>query len=557
MKDIQVELSKKNSELSPTEINTEVQAEMLEESLEKKAEASKGKFGYVDLRKFPVNSDIFGLVEIEKLRNAEAAPYFRVGRKVNLAVVNPLGPEVENLLKEMANKKFEIVLSITSRASLNYMLDKIQTYQEETKEQAEKEHVKEEIEEIAKEMATIAQITKEIELSSVKDGLNKVLIGAVKVGASDIHFQPQENEALIRFRIDGILQRVSTVSKEIYQQISQQIRYDSGMKINVEDVPQDGRHHIMLNDRKIDLRVSAIPSEFGANIVIRILDSGKKFATFEELGFADRHMETLKDSYQMKHGMILITGPTGSGKTTTLYSLLKEFNTADKKIITLENPIEYHLHRIVQSQIEEDKGYTFDLALESVLRQDPDVVMVGEIRNKEVAKTALQAALTGHVVLSTLHTNSAIEAIPRMQNMEVDSFMIGPALDVLIAQRLVRTVCPHCRKEEPVSPKTKAYLEKELEIIKATSGIDKKVPETLPFPIGCASCNHTGYKSRMVLAEVIKVDEELRELILNGVSIVELKKAVVAKGYLNLKQDGILKVVDKKTTLMEVERVIN
>lgn len=557
MKDIRVDLSKKNTELSPAEINSEIQADMLEESLQKKAEASNGKFGYVDLRKFPVNSDIFSLIEIEKLRNAEAAPYFRVGRKINLAVVDPHGIEVKELLKEMVDKKFEIVLSITSRASLNYMLDKIQTYQEEKIDNQESEHVKEEIQEIAEEMATIAQIAKEIELSSVKEGLNKILIGAVKVGASDIHFQPQEKEALIRFRIDGILQRVSTVSKQIYDQISQQIKYDSGMKINVDEIPQDGRHHIILNDRKIDLRISAIPSEFGVNIVIRILDSGKKFATFEELGFAERHMETLKDSYQMKHGMILITGPTGSGKTTTLYSLLKEFNTTDRKVITLEDPIEYHLHRIVQSQIEEDKGYTFDLALESVLRQDPDVVMVGEIRNKNVAKTALQAALTGHVVLSTLHTNSAIEAIPRMQNMEVDSFMIGPALDILVAQRLVRTVCPTCRKEEPVNEKTKVYLEKELLKIKSTSGIERSVPDTLPFPIGCVSCNHTGYKSRMVIAEVIKIDEELRELILNGASIIELQKAVVAKGYLNLKQDGILKVIDKKTTLMEVERVIN
>lgn len=557
MKDIRIDLSKKNSELSPTEINFEIQAEMLEESLKKKAEASGGKFGYVDLRKFPINSDIFSLVDIEKLRNASAAPYFRVGRKINLAVTDPYSQDVQELLKKMVAGKFEIVLSITSQASLSYMLEKIQVYQEEKANEKVSENVTEEIEEVAKEMASISEIAKEIELSSVKEGLNKILIGAVKVGASDIHFQPQENEALIRFRVDGILQRVSTVSKEIYTQISQQIRYDSGMKINVDDVPQDGRYNFKLNDRKVDLRVSAIPSEFGANIVIRILDSGKKFATFEELGFSERHMEVLRKTYQMKHGMILITGPTGSGKTTTLYSLLKEFNTADKKIITLENPIEYHLHRIVQSQIEEDKGYTFDLALESVLRQDPDVVMVGEIRNKLVAKTALQAALTGHVVLSTLHTNSAIEAIPRMQNMEVDSFMIGPALDVLVAQRLVRTVCPSCRKEEPVSEKTRAYLEKELIEIKKVSGIERTVPETLPFPIGCVSCNHTGYRSRMVLAEVIKIDEELREMILNGESIIELKKAVTLKGYLNLKQDGILKVIDKKTTLMEVERVIN
>lgn len=557
MKDIKVDLNKKDSELSPMEINSEIQADMLEASLEKKAEASDGQFGYVDLRKFPINSDIFGVIDVLKLREALAVPYFRVGRKISLAVTDPRSEDVNRLIHELVEEKYEVVLSITSLPSLNYMLNKIEEYQEKKKQEKANENVTEKIEEFAQEMATISEIAKEIELSSVKQGLKKILIGAVKVGASDIHFQPQEKEALIRFRVDGILQRVSTISKDIFDQISQQIRYDSGMKINVDDVPQDGRFSFMLNDRKIDLRVSAIPSEFGANIVIRILDSGKKFASFDELGFAQRHMEMLNEVYKMRHGMILITGPTGSGKTTTMYSLLKEFNTPDKKIITLENPIEYHLHRIVQSQIEEEKGYTFDVALESVLRQDPDVVMVGEIRNKEVAKTALQAALTGHVVLSTLHTNSAIEAIPRLQNMDVERFMIGPALDVIIAQRLVRTVCPSCKKEETVSDKTRKYLEKELLEIKKISGIDMVVPETLPFPIGCVSCNHTGYKSRMVIAEVVPVDEEMRKMVLDGVSMIELQKYVVEKGYLNLKQDGILKVIEKKTTLLEIERVIN
>ncbi len=456
----------------------------------------------------------------------------------------------------MIEKKFEVVLSITSKDSLDYMLGKIQEYQDDMKVE-EQAKVSEEVREVAEELVTISEIAKDIELSSVKEGLQKILVGAVRVGASDIHFQPQEKDALIRFRVDGILQRVSVVTREIYDQISQQIKYDSGMKINVDDIPQDGRYSFMLNDRKIDLRVSVIPSEFGANIVIRILDSGKKFASFSELGFAERHMDILNETTKMKHGMILITGPTGSGKTTTLYSMLTEFNTPDKKIITLEDPIEYHLQRIVQSQIEDEKGYGFDNALESVLRQDPDVVMVGEIRNKEVGKTALQAALTGHVVLTTLHTNSAIEAIPRLQNMEVDNFMIGPALDILVAQRLVRTVCPSCRKEEPVSEKTRAYLEKELAEIKRISGIEKSVPETLPFPIGCAICNHTGYKSRMVIAEVIKVDEDLKTMILDGESIVKLQEEVEKKGYLNLKQDGILKVIDKETTIMEVQRVIN
>lgn len=557
MKDIQTNLSKKDKDLSPAAINKEIQYEMLEDELKLKAENSGGKFGYVDLRKFPLNSDIFGLIDVEKLRAAMAVPYFRVGRKINLAVTDPSSADTKSLIDELVRMEYEIDLSITSLASWSFLIEKIEEYQLEKQKEKEDMEVSEVVEEFAEEMATISDIAKEIKLSSVKDGMNRLLAGAVKLGASDIHFQPQEKEALIRFRIDGVLQRVSTLSKEIYDQVSQQIKYDGGMKINVDDLPQDGRYSFMLNDRKIDLRVSSIPSEFGDNIVIRILDSGKKFVSFEELGFGERHLEMLREAYKMRHGMILITGPTGSGKTTTMYSLLKEFNTPDRKIITLENPIEYHLHRIVQSQIVEDKGYTFDKALESVLRQDPDVVMVGEIRNKVVAKTALQAALTGHVVLSTIHTNSAIEAIPRLLNMDVDGFMVAPAIDLIVAQRLVRTVCPNCKKEEKVSDKTRAYLEKELKKIKEISGIKREVPEMLPVPIGCAVCNHTGYKRRMVIAEIVPIDEDLKEMILENKSILELQKFVRSKGYLDLKQDGILKVVDKKTTLLEIERVIN
>jgi type II secretory ATPase GspE/PulE/Tfp pilus assembly ATPase PilB-like protein len=557
MKDIQTNLSKKDKDLSPAAINQEIQSEMLEDELKLKAENSGEKFGYVDLRKFPLNSDIFGLIDVEKLRAAMAVPYFRVGRKINLAVTDPSSVDTKSLIDELVGMEYEIDLSITSLASWNFLIEKIEEYQLEKQKEKEDMEVSEVVEEFAEEMATISDIAKEIKLSSVKDGMNRLLAGAVKLGASDIHFQPQEKEALIRFRIDGVLQRVSTLSKEIYDQVAQQIKYDGGMKINVDDLPQDGRYSFMLNDRKIDLRVSSIPSEFGDNIVIRILDSGKKFVSFEELGFAERHLEMLREAYKMRHGMILITGPTGSGKTTTMYSLLKEFNTPDRKIITLENPIEYHLHRIVQSQIVEDKGYTFDKALESVLRQDPDVVMVGEIRNKVVAKTALQAALTGHVVLSTIHTNSAIEAIPRLLNMEVDGFMVAPAVDLIVAQRLVRTVCPNCKKEEKVSDKTRVYLEKELKKIEEISGIKREVPEMLPVPIGCAVCNHTGYKRRMVIAEIIPLDEELKEMILENRSILELQNYVRSKGYLDLKQDGILKVIDKKTTLLEIERVVN
>lgn len=538
-------------------INEEIKKQMLEESLQKRAAESGGQFKYVNLTKFPVNSDIFMFKDIEDLRNSGVIPYYRLGNEVHVAAVRPNDVDVVKFVEDLTREDMQVVMHITSEDSWNYMIQKIESYQKEIKKDEVNTKTSEVVEEYAKEMSSISELASSIELSSVKKGMQQMLVGALKIGASDVHIQPQDKNALLRFRVDGILQKVSELKSDVAKQLVQQIKYEAGMKINVDNIPQDGRLKFLINDRKVDVRVSTIPTEYGDNVVMRLLDSGKKFVSFEELGFAERHLEILRDSYKMRSGMILVTGPTGSGKTTSMYSLLKEFNTSDRKVITLEDPIEYHLERIVQSQIEEDKGYTFDMALESVLRQDPDVVMVGEIRNKLVAKTALQASLTGHVVLSTLHTNSAIEAIPRLMNMEIDGFLIAPAVNVLVAQRLVRTFCPHCKKESEVSDKVRNYLESELKKIEKISGIKREVPETLPVAIGCAGCNHTGHKRRMVIAEVIPMDEDFKELILGGGNILDLKKLAKEKGFLNLKQDGILKVIDKQTSLMEVERVIS
>lgn len=544
--------------LTAKEINQKIQADMLEKSLKKRAEQSEGSFSYVDLRKTPVNTDIFGLIDVQDLKNAQAIPYFRLGRKLVLACVDPKSLEVEELVKKLVEQEFEIQLSITSKVSLDYLMRKVEEFQLEKKAQDLKTYTSNNVEVFEKELSSVNKIIEKIEPSTIKEGLREVIIGAIRVNASDIHFQPQEKSALIRFRVDGILQSVGNLKNEIYKSLSQQIKFESGMKINVSDVPQDGRFGFMLNDRKIDLRVSSIPSEYGDNVVIRILDSGRKFATYTELGFAERHLKILEKAEDLKQGMILITGPTGSGKTTTLYSMLNEINTTEKKIITLEDPIEYHLDRIVQSQIREDKGYSFDKALESVLRQDPDVVMVGEIRNLEVAQTAMQAALTGHVVLSTLHTNSAMEAIPRLTNMGVENFMVAPAIDILMAQRLVRKVCPFCSKKDPIEDDLKNLLESELVGIKQINpDIKVEMQTELPSVVGCSKCNFTGYKGRIILAEIIEMDDELKGMILENKSFIDLKNKAQSKGNLSMYQDGILKVIEGKTTLLEVQRVIN
>jgi type II secretory ATPase GspE/PulE/Tfp pilus assembly ATPase PilB-like protein len=289
---------------------------------------------------------------------------------------------------------------------------------------------------------------------------------------------------------------------------------------------------------------------------MRLLDSGRHLVTFEELGYSGQYLQKIQKLTELSHGMILMTGPTGSGKTTSLYTMLAKFNDPQAKIITLEDPIEYHLEGISQSQINEKGGYTFASGLRSILRQDPEVIMIGEIRDLETAETAAQAALTGHVLLSTLHTNSAIETIPRLANIGLPAFMVAPALHAIIAQRLARRICPSCQEQKPIPSAQLDEIKKIVETIKSIRPSEPLViPETLPVASGCDICSHTGYKGRVAVVEMLEVDFEMKDLIMNKASLTKIIESARRRGMITMHEDGILKVIQGITTLEEVHRV--
>lgn len=544
----------KDDKQTGVDLSNKINLEIQEELVKKKAEKLGDKYGYINLISTPVNKDMYEFWDINELKKGLVIPFFRVGSKVRVAMIDPNFSQTKELLEKMQNEGFELQLNLASRIGILYQLKK---FTEGKIKEDKIENVVDEnlIETYQKEIETLSKLGDSISLSTLSQGINDLLVGGIKTKASDIHLQPQEDSTLVRFRIDGMLQKVLEFDNKIYKELAKQLKYKSGLRLNVTDVPQDGRLFFEVNENKIDVRVSTIPTEFGETIVLRLLDSRKKFLDLEHLGFNERDLGILNDISDLSQGMILVTGPTGSGKTTTLYSLLARYNTSDRKIITLEDPIEYHLDRIVQSQINEKKGYTFQMALESVLRQDPDVVMIGEIRDLETANTALQASLTGHVMLSTLHTNSALEAIARLRNMGLEPYLIAPSLDTVMAQRLVRKFCEHCTVDNEVDEKDTAILKAESAKISQITKVQYEIPSKLPTAVGCDKCNHTGYLGRIVICEIYRIDQEFRDMITEDLAFSKLLEKAQKDGMLTMFQDGILKVINGQTSLAEVLRV--
>ncbi len=380
------------------------------------------------------------------------------------------------------------------------------------------------------------------------------LVGAINLDASDIHIEPEKNKIKLRLRIDGILHDILSFELNIYKSLLSRIKLLSGIKLNITDRAQDGRFTILLAKNPIETRVSTLPSEYGESTVLRILNP-ESLIGVEELGIREDMSEVFKKEINQPNGMIIVTGPTGSGKTTTLYAILNSIQKPEIKIITIEDPIEYHLKGISQTQVNPKKGYDFPNGLRAIVRQDPDVILVGEIRDFETAKISLQAALTGHLVLSTLHTNDATGTIVRLQALGEKPVNIAPAINLAIGQRLVRKICKKCLQFSIIS-------EKEIQFFKENLGpIPKeiKIPKInknlkIPKAKGCSVCNSTGYKGRIAIFEFFLVDAEMENLILKSPSISELRKTAKKKGMLTIKEDGLIKVLKGLTTIEEVKR---
>lgn len=413
--------------------------------------------------------------------------------------------------------------------------------------------------ETKKEIKNIPQLQKKIEeflTKSTTDLVGVILAGAIGLNASDIHIEPEEEKVKMRIRIDGVLQDVTILDLKIYRALLSRIKLLSKLKLNITTRPQDGRFTILMGETTIEIRTSTLPAEWGETIVMRTLNP-ENLIEIEALGLRKDLVEIFNKEIRKPNGMILVTGPTGSGKTTTLYAVLKRINNPEIKIITIEDPVEYHLEGLSQTQVDPSRGYTFANGLKAIMRQDPDVILVGEMRDLETAEIACQAALTGHLVFSTLHTNDAAGTIARLVDLGLRTATIAPALNMVIAQRLPRKVCKKCVKFAEPSKEELTKIKKDLTRVKKEILPPALLNPKLKIPkvVGCEDCNFTGYRGRIGIYEIFLVDDEMEKFILTNPSIVAMRELAIKKGMVLMHQDGLIKVLEGIITLEEVRRI--
>ncbi len=527
---------------------------------EKKTEkfAEKLKIPYINIADKPINADLLSKIDSAEVQKTLAIPFFQLGKKMFVAIADPEKNETQKYLKKLKDEGIRVQLNVASREGILDKNEQIRALQPQRPKEFQNEEAEFDLKNYEDELNTLKLLSSEAEKISAKESLNRLFVGALRTGASDIHFQPSAQKIVIRFRIDGILQKLLEFDRTIGNDILNQLKFEAKLRINVENVPQDGRTSFLAGDRKIDVRVATLPTEFGESIVCRILDSGKKIPSLAELGFNKNALKNLENVIDLREGMLLVTGPTGSGKTTTLYTVLANLNNSERKIVTLENPIEYHFENVVQSQIDSNVNYGFADGLRALLRQDPNVLMVGEIRDEATAETATQAAMTGHILLSTLHANSAIDTIPRILNLGVKPFVLISSLKTVVAQRLLRRPCLKCAQKVSIDKKLIDKLTPLFDEIKRINpnAIDSKIPEFLYEPKGCPACGGTGYHGQIAIAESFQIDTGMSELILKNAPPAELTNYVrKQQKMLSFAEDGLLKVAAGKSTLAEVARV--
>ena len=527
--------------------------------------SNKYSLPYVDLTKISINTDALRLIPENLAREAKVAAFKTLGKKVFLAIASPTNDRLKEITKDLENKNFILQQYLASETSLDRAWELYKEIKITEKTEAGMIEISNErINRILEEINTLKDIQDKINDESaiiLKEGgvsalVEVILSGALATSASDIHFEPEEKSVRLRYRLDGVLQDVAELHQKTYIQIAARIKLVSGLKLNIKNSAQDGRFSIKAKELEIEIRTSVIPGAYGESIVLRVLNPETITVEFGQLGIEPHLFEIFDREIRKPNGLILLTGPTGSGKTTTLYAFLRTVNSSEDKIITIEDPIEYHLKGINQTQVNHKAGYTFLSGLRSALRQDPDIIMVGEIRDSETAKIAINSALTGHLVFSTLHTNNAAGAIPRLIDLDVNSKIISSALTLAIAQRLVRKLCPDCKQED------KATVEEADFITRIKASIKRKRPDiVLPdknkvWRAGkCEACNNTGFRGRIGIFEAIIIDEAVAKTSVDNPNERELKIAAIPQGILDMRQDGVVKALSGITSLEEVGRV--
>lgn len=487
---------------------------------------------HINIFQFPIDQEALQLVPKELAKRHMAMPIRKDKNKLLVAMADPMDYfAIEEL--RMATG-YQIEPAISTKDELYRTITKFYDMQES-------------MEEIMGEYTpteTIDETQVVDEDSPVVRLVNQIIANGLAQRASDIHFDPQEADFRVRYRVDGVLRTERSLPKHMQNMVTARIKIMANLDITESRLPQDGRIKTTVNFKPIDIRVSVLPTVYGEKVVLRLLDLSNVLNRLEKLGFSEENLANFLDVLKRPNGIILITGPTGSGKTTTLYAALHELNSDDVNIVTVEDPVEYQLEGINQVQVNDDIGLTFANGLRSILRQDPDIVMLGEIRDTETAEVATRASLTGHLVLSTLHTNSAIESLSRLKDMGIEPFLISSSVACIVAQRLVRRVCRECAETVPAT-------EREKEIF-ANRGL---TIETVRRGRGCAGCNQTGYRGRIAIHELLLVDEQIRQFILQNTASIDILRYVKEQGMKFLIDDGLAKVKEGLTTTEEVFRI--
>lgn len=508
---------------------------------------------YRDLSKITVPKELLTRLPEKIAKKSKAVPIEEKDGKITVAMIDPEDVEAKEILKRMLGNNIEIALA--TETDINHVLSQYQGLESEVSEAVEsaeseeerrkkKKKTKQEIFNEASDDAPAARI------------VNSLLKRAIRDKASDIHIEPTEKEVSVRFRLDGVLKKKVSLPKDIQSAVVSRIKILSNLKIDEQRLPQDGRFNITVDNRRVDFRVSTMPIANGEKVVMRILDKETGILTIEQLGVRGSGLQRLELEIKKSHGMILVTGPTGSGKTTTLYAVIDKLYSDGVNIATLEDPIEYQLKGVNQSQVNSDIGFTFASGLRSLVRQDPDIIMLGEIRDGETADMAVHAALTGHVVLSTLHTNDAAGAMPRLIDMDVEPFLLTSSVNAVVGQRLARKICDECKEEVKITSEEMKKIEIEIEKMpeKEKTEIKKKSIKIYKGK-GCKNCDNSGYRGRIGLYEVLSITEEVKDLILKRVSSSQIQKKATEQGMVTMLQDGILKAIDGVTSMEEVWRI--
>lgn len=503
---------------------------------------------FIELQDYDIDPEALEAIPTELVYKHRIIPVFKIEDSLTVAMANPGDVHIIDILRRETGCEIEPAVSLDG--DIQKALEKyfgasadIDSSLDEVIQDLEVEKPKEDEPTSAEKLKQMSAETPVVKL------VNLIISQAILEKASDIHIEPEEKSLQVRIRIDGILHESLSPPKSLQAAIISRIKILADLDIAESRVPQDGRYQVSVNDRQIDLRVSTLPTVHGENVVMRILDKGSLKFDLRDLGFEAEPYKRFKEMLSSSYGVILVSGPTGSGKTTTLYSALQSLNTPDVNIITVEDPVEYRLKRIRQAQVNVKAGLTFAAGLRSILRQDPDIIMVGEIRDPETAKIAVESALTGHLVLSTIHTNDAPGGLTRLSEMGVEPFLTASATVGILAQRLVRRLCDDCKEAYTPKPSLLEELKFSQELM------DKEV--VFYRGVGCLQCKNTGYKGRQGIYEVMRVDDEVRELTLRNASGDQVKKVALRNGMRSLRHDGLMKVLKGITSLEEVYRVTN